>query len=151
MIVSIHQPEHLPWLGYFDKARQADVHVTLDHVQFAKNNWQNRNRVRGDRDALWLTVPVLTKGKHSQPIRQVEIDNRNSSRWRDKCWSTMQQHYRKSGYWQTHKPFFEDLYTSDWASLFDMNEVIMGYLYSCLGMETKVLRSSEMKVDGQEA
>ena len=58
MIVTIHQPEHLPWLGFFDKIRQADVWVSLDHVQYRKNYFQHRNRIRGDRGAIWLTVPV---------------------------------------------------------------------------------------------
>ena len=76
MIVTIHQPEHLPWLGFFDKIRQVNLYIILDHVQYRKNYYQNRNRVCGDRGAEWLTVPVLTKGKLAQPINEVQIDNR---------------------------------------------------------------------------
>nr|MBI3612487.1 WbqC family protein [Nitrospirota bacterium] len=46
MLVAIHQPQYLPWLGYLDKIDRADVFVILDTVQFKKNEWQNRNRIR---------------------------------------------------------------------------------------------------------
>src|SRR5207249_11577269 len=58
VVVTIHQPERLPWLGFFDKIRQADVFVMLDHVQYRKRYFQNRNRIRAEHGAIWLTVPV---------------------------------------------------------------------------------------------
>jgi hypothetical protein len=51
LIVAIHQPEHLPWLGFFNKIDQADLFVLLDVVQFRKNYFQNRNRILAHRDA----------------------------------------------------------------------------------------------------
>ena len=58
MIVAIHQPQYLPWLGYFDKLRRADVFCFLDNVQYKKNDWQNRNRIKTAQGWQWLTVPV---------------------------------------------------------------------------------------------
>ena len=84
MIVTIHQPEHMPWLGFFDKLRQDDVWVMLDHVAYRKRYFQNRNRIRDAQETRWLTVPVLTKGKYDQAICKVQIDNEGNPRWREK-------------------------------------------------------------------
>jgi hypothetical protein len=59
MIVAIHQPQYLPWLGYFDKMLAADLFCYLDCVQFKKNEWQNRNRIKTAQGWQWLTVPVM--------------------------------------------------------------------------------------------
>src|SRR6516162_5172777 len=74
------QPGYLPWLGYFDLLQKADVFVHYDDVQFDKHGWRNRNRVKGPKGAIWLTVPVLHRGRAGQPILDVEIDNRQD--WR---------------------------------------------------------------------
>lgn len=149
MIITIHQPEHLPWLGFFDKIRQADVFVLLDHVQFRKNYYQNRNKVRSDKGAVWLTVPVLTKGNPSQAINEVEVNNQGSPRWKEKSWRSILQFYRQARYWSYHKPFFYSLYHNDWDRLVEINECIMRYLLSALGINVTVMRSSEIKVEGR--
>ena len=67
MVVAIHQPEHLPWLGFFDKARQADLLILLDCVQFRKNYFQNRNRIRTEDGWCWITLPVRQTGRGTHP------------------------------------------------------------------------------------
>ena len=69
MKVAIHQPQYLPWLGYFDKIDQVDCFVLLDDVQFKKNEWQNRNRIKTPQGWQWLTVPVI----HRFPQRIDEV------------------------------------------------------------------------------
>jgi len=78
-IVGIHQPEHLPWLGFFNKISQSNIFVLLD------NYFQNRNRTKDG--CVWLTVPVLTAGRQSQMIKDVKIDN--TKNWREKHWKTI--------------------------------------------------------------
>ena len=80
MIVSAHQPNFAPWLGFFDKMRRSDVLVLLDTVQFIKRGYQNRTRMKGIGGPQWLTVPVITKGRYDQVTRDVEIDE--SRDWR---------------------------------------------------------------------
>ena len=69
MIIAVHQPQYLPWLGYFDKMRRADVFCYLNDVQYKKNEWQNRNRIKNAQGWQWLTVPVLYK--YPQMINEV--------------------------------------------------------------------------------
>ncbi|PYN08619.1 MAG: hypothetical protein DME02_07080 [Candidatus Rokuibacteriota bacterium] len=70
--VAIHQPQYLPWLGYLAKWAAADLFVFLDSVQYEKNGWQNRNRIKTADGARWLTVPV--HARLGTPITDVAID-----------------------------------------------------------------------------
>lgn len=151
MIVTIHQPEHLPWLGFFDKIRQADVFVMLDHVQYRKNYYQNRNRIRAAGGTVWLTAPVLTKGNSDQAINGVRINNEGSPRWKEKCWISLVQNYRKAKFWSLHESFFERLYQTNWTRLVEMNEAVIRYLLTAFSIDVKVLKSSELNVEGHRS
>ena len=67
MIVAVHQPQYLPWLGYFDKMAKADIFCYLDNVQYKKNEWQNRNRIKTAQGWQWLTVPGEDRPGSHQP------------------------------------------------------------------------------------
>ncbi len=82
MIIAIHQPEFLPWLGYFDKMQRVDKYIVFDHVQFKKRYFENRNRIKQGNMPVWLSIPVKTRGKYLQKINEVEIDNCSS--WQKK-------------------------------------------------------------------
>lgn len=144
MIVTIHQPEHLPWLGFFDKMRQADVFVLLDTTQFAKDDYQNRNRIKTAQGATLLTVPVYKHGRSLQLIRDVEICN--DTNWRGRCWNQISQSYRTAPYFAEHRPFFHDLYSRPWTKLCELNSTIIRYLAACLGLTTTLLTASELGV-----
>jgi hypothetical protein len=93
--ISIHQPAYLPWLGHYDRLRMVDLHVDLDHVQFEKNSFINRNRIRTPQGWTWLTVPVETAGRFGAlPIDGVrQADQR---RWPEKHWRTILANYARS-------------------------------------------------------
>lgn len=144
MIATIHQPEHLPWLGFFDKMRQADVLVLLDTTQFAKDDFQNRNRIKTKSGSSWLTVPVFKKGKSKQLIIEAEISD--DRKWRNRCWSLIYQNYREAPYFAEHKSFFEALYARKWSKLVDLNITIIQYLAEQLGLKTKLITASELDI-----
>lgn len=148
--VAIHQPEHLPWLGFFDKIRQAELFVVLDHVQYRRRYYQNRNRIRAAQGAVWLTVPVHVKGRYDQPINEVRIDNEGNPRWREKCWNNVVHNYKKAPYFHDHAPFFEGLYQKDWDRLVDLNEAIIRYLLSALGIPARLVRSSRLASEAEK-
>ena len=147
MIVSINQPAYLPWLGYFHRIATSDVHVMLDHVQFEKNSFTNRNKVRTADGWCWLTVPVKTKGRFGDlAIRTVEIDN--STDWRARHWKTIRQSYRRAPHFEEHAPFFEQVYRREWTLLADLLRETTGYLLRALGITTRLLVSSDMSPQG---
>lgn len=144
MIVTIHQPEHLPWLGFFDKARRADTLVLLDHVQYRRRYFQNRNRIYGPKGAQWLTVPVVVKGRYTQPIDEVVIDNAGNPQWPEQCWKRLWHAYVRAPYFAPYRDFFEKLYATEWTRLIDLNVAIIKYLLNVLGVGVAVVRSSEL-------
>ena len=87
MILSVHQPQYLPWLGFFDKIAKSECFVFLDTVQYKPREWQNRNKIRNKEDSIWLTVPVISKGQWRQSIQDVRIDN--STDWKKAHWKSL--------------------------------------------------------------
>jgi hypothetical protein len=144
MIASMHQPEHLPWLGFFDKLRCCDVLVVLDTVQFARRDFQNRNRIKGAAGPIWLTVPVESKGKVDQAIEEVRIVEEQS--WRRKCWAAIRLNYGKAPHFAEHAPFFEALYAREWTRLLDLNMAVIRYLVEQFGITTRLVAGSELGV-----
>ena len=144
MIVTIHQPEHLPWLGFFDKVRQADMFVLLDTTQFAKDDFQNRNRIKASNGPTWLTIPIFKKAKSNQLILDAEICNDRN--WRRRCWALICENYRDAPHFAEHRSFFEDLYAREWSKLVDLNTVIIRYLLEALGLRCQVTTASELGI-----
>ena len=143
MIVSIHQPAYLPWLGYFDKIRRADCFVYLDSVQFQKQSFQNRNKIRTPDGSIWLTVPVETKGKlHDTPLKDLPINNRVD--WRRKHRAALEQHYRKAPCFDEVMPELHDVYDRDWHRLSDLCFAMLEAFNRRLGIGTRIVKASEL-------
>lgn len=140
MIVAVHQPQYLPWLGYFDKIDRADVFVLLDNVQFKKNEWQNRNRIKTAAGPQWLTVPVTYK--FPQRINEVVINNRD--RWQHKQRQSIVSNYRKASYWDDFAPILEEIFTPVWEYLAPLNIFVVKRLAEILGIATPLYVASEL-------
>lgn len=147
MIVSVHQPQYLPWLGYFDKILKSDIFVFLDNVQYKKREFQNRNKIRAKNGWLWLTVPVITKSLFYQKISEVKIDN--TQHWQKEHWETIKMYYRSSKYFENYKDFFEKSYNQEWTKLTDLNVTIIKYLLECLEIKIPLLFESELGINGE--
>lgn len=144
--ISVHQSQYLPWLGYFDKIDKSDAFVFLDKVQYKKREYQNRNKIRTKEGWIWLTVPVVTKGRYDQKICEVEIDN--TFRWTSKHWESIKLSYSRAPYFKKYYDFFEDLYSSNWQKLMDLNVHIIQYLVRCLDIKTNIYFESDLKTGG---
>ena len=143
MIVSIHQPQYLPWLGYFDKIAKSNIFVFLDDVQYKKNEWQNRNKIKTAQGWQWLTVPVSYK--FGQCISKVLISN--AVNWRKKHLTALTTNYNKARYFDECGDFFQDLYNQDWEYLAELNIYIIKYLVKILDIKTNLVRASEFKLE----
>lgn len=140
------QPGYLPWLGYFDLLSRADVFVHYDDVQFDKHGWRNRNRVKGPKGAIWLTVPVLHHGRAGQSILEVEIDDRRD--WRRKHLSTIGQLYAHAPFVQATLPRLRELIERPWARLVDLDLALIDWLAAEIGISTPRYRASELAIGG---
>jgi hypothetical protein len=143
VIVSLNQPAYLPWLGYFDRIAASDLHVVLDDVQYEKNSFINRNKVRTAAGSCWLTVPVKASGN----FRDLRIDNLrivNDPRWSRKHWRTIEQNYCRARYFADHRDFFAAVYSRQLDKLIDLTTMINAYLLRAFGIRTRLLRSSSL-------
>ncbi len=143
-VLTAHQPNYLPWLGLFHRVAQADVWVLADDVQFSKHGYTNRVRVRTAGGWQWLTVPVRTRRKGGQQIRQVET---NGSNWQSKHWRTLEWNYRSSAHFDDFAPFLASFYAETrWRHLVDVNVALCDFLRGQLGIEVEARLSSSMEL-----
>jgi hypothetical protein len=148
MIVSIHQPAYLPWLGYFDRIRQSDCFVFLDTVQFQKNSFQNRNRIRTPAGSQWLTVPVQTKGTlHSTPLSKLAINNRIN--WREKHLKSIRQNYAKAPFRDRVLDYLEIVYDRPWERLADLCWSTLQHFTQQFDLRCNLIRASDLPPFGE--
>lgn len=148
MNVSIMQPAYLPWLGYFDRLAQSDLHIVLDHVLIDLNShtkFANRNKIRTQAGWMWLTVPIKTKGLRDQLfLNTIEIVEGND--WARKHWNAIKASYSRAPFFKDHVDFFEDAYARPWKLLHELARHTTSYLSRALGLETKTVSSSTMGI-----
>jgi hypothetical protein len=144
MILSVHQPQYIPWLGYFDKIDKSDCFVFLDQVQYKAREYQNRNKIRTKDGWIWMTVPVISKGIGRQKICDVLIDNSNG--WRKKHCNSLKVWYKGAEYFKDHYPFFEELYAEKSEQLENINIDIINYFLKELAINTPVYFESELGI-----
>ncbi len=150
MIVSIHQPAYLPWLGYFHKILHSDVFVFLDTVQLEKNGFVNRNRVRTPSGVQWLTVPLLMKGHTEKSIGEMQINQADP--WKRKHLATIEQAYGKRPHYDPYADGIRELIESAGESLGDLLFDMLRYFLDTAGIEVKrIIRASELKPEGSRA
>lgn len=148
MRIAIAQPTYLPWLGYFDLIDQVDHFVVLDTVQFEKQSWQQRNRIKTPTGLQLLTVPVVFRGRLAQKIKDVEI--RKPEFCRDHL-RAVELNYRRSPFFDAFYPRFSELLRSVSAgsSLIDLNLALIEWLLGVIGIVTPLVRSSDLRVEGK--
>jgi hypothetical protein len=150
MIIAIHQPEFMPWLGFFDKMMRVENYVVFDHVQFKKRYFENRNRIKFNDQPMWLSVPVKSKGKYLQPINEVETDN--STDWQKKLWESIRHVYSKSPCFGQYGPELKTIiFAGPYLRLIDFNLAIINWLRSVLRIDTPFFFSSQLEVDDFKA
>lgn len=150
MKVTIHQPEHLPWLGFFHKMAHCDLYVLLDSVQFTKNYYQNRNRLIDQRGtAFWSTVPVRMAGHTGKCIADMQIDN--SQLWSDRLWERIAGAYRLHPYFNTLAPELESIFMGGHSYLVDLNIDLIEFFRRHLDICVPMVRSSTLEIEGSKS
>src|SRR5690349_2055934 len=109
-VLSIHQPQYLPYLGFFHKLRHSDLFVALDSVQFQKNGLQNRNKIKTKDGWQWLTVP--TQASLGQTIREVKIDRK--APWQRKHLGALQSSYARAPHYRQYALSFATCLEQEW-------------------------------------
>lgn len=143
-VVAIHQPQYLPYLGFFHKISQCDIFVALDNTQFQKNGLQNRNKIKNCTGWQWLTVPVFQKS--DQHIRDVLINNQTA--WLRKHAQAIRTSYRKAPYFDWCWEKMDLIYNNDWVYLSELNMNLTTIVCELLGISTSIRYASEFSMQG---
>jgi len=147
--VSGHQPNYLPWLGFFDKMLHCDVFIIEDNVQFEEQGFQNRTRIKTASGVRWLTVPIKHVGK-SLPIDEMMIANGAEPDWAKSHWLALKFNYCNAPYWDKYSGFFEQTYSQRWIRLIDLNMHLIKGLMEFLNIKKPLVMASSLDVSGQK-
>lgn len=142
MNIAIHQPNFLPWMGFFNKMAKVDNFVFLDSVFFSKGGYTNRVKICRKNKNQWLTVPIRHKFK--QTIRNVKINA--DEKWRKKLTETIKQNYSKSKNWKDIGEPICNIINEDWIYLADLNICLIKFLINRLSISCNVNLSSKMPI-----
>jgi hypothetical protein len=152
MIMAGHQPNYLPYLGFFDKMARCDVFVISDTVQYIRHEFQNRNKIKTVKGATWLTVPVEHTGDNLPlPIREVRIAKRLELEWGLRHWGILESNYKMAPHWKDYCDFFDQTYHQKWESLADLNVHLIRGIMKFLRINTSLITASSLNVSGQSS
>jgi len=149
-IISIHQPNFIPWLGYFYKIYTSDVFVILDNVEYQSGNANsitNRTKIKTANGELMINVPVK-KNEQSKLIIDMEIDNRQP--WKTKMLKTIMFSYTKAPFFKDIFPEFENLLNQNWEKLSELNTVLIIFIAEKLQIKTQIVKASEMSLTDED-
>lgn len=148
MKIAISQPAYLPWLGFLDLIDQVDTFVLLDNVQFEKQSWQQRNRIKTPTGMLWLTVPVVFRGRLGQKIYEVEIRNADFSRNHLRA---IELNYARASFFDVHFPALFSILQecTPGMPLVDLNVKLLRWIMNILAINTPVVRASGLGRGGK--
>jgi len=146
MRVVILQPGYLPWLGFFDQFLQSDLFVYLDDVQFDRRGWRHRNRIKSPTGIQWLTVPVLSKGRFTQSIRDTRIDSTRP--WQRKHLGSLRACYGQAPYFDSYFPDIERLVGRQWTFLLDLDLALIHTLLDWLDLHRPTRLASNIGCEG---
>jgi len=143
--ISIHQPNYIPWLGYFDKIYQSDVFVFLDDAQFSNEAQQNFHYIKTSQGSFRIKIPV--KVKFGDKIN--EIKTRDELGWKKKHVRTLEMNYKKAKHFDEVFDDFSSLLLNDYEDLCHLNISIIKYICEKFGIDTECIRSSQLGLNSK--
>ena len=145
MRLVIHQPNFLPYVGFFHKLSLADTFVMMDNTQYDKK-FTNRNKIKIPDGWSWLTVPINKEHKFL-PNKLVEINNKEN--WKEMHWKKITRSYTNSKFFKkNYKSFFEEVYSKEWKFLFELNSELLRQIIDWLGLKIQIIKESELNING---
>ena len=139
MIIAIHQPNYLPYLGFFDKMKRSDIFVIYDDAQFNSRDFQHRNKIRTSKGWQWLTVPVEKK-----PVPIKEITIKNNVDWSSVHFTAIRANYLKTPYYSVYENEIRRIYEMRYEKLIDLNMNLIHFLMKAFKIDTKILYASDL-------
>jgi WbqC-like protein family len=143
--VAIIQSNYIPWKGYFDMIGMVDEFIIYDEVQYTKNDWRNRNRIKTQSGTQWITIPVYQKSLN-QKISESQISD---AKWAQKHWNTLVTNYSKAAHFKSVSLFLEEFYRGEQPDLLsEVNTTLIKLICDYLDIKTKIRHSTDYQLIG---
>ena len=148
--IALLQSNYIPWIGYFDIVNNVDVFVIYDSVQYTKNDWRNRNRIKTVNGPIWLTIPISVSKIGTQSIRDAKIV---SSQWAKKHWKSIELAMGKCPYFDLYRDQWFDWYeiAGELDQLHDVNVLFFKGVCEQMGIKSTILFDTDVSFSGQTA
>lgn len=148
--VAVVQSNYIPWKGYFDLIASVDEFILYDDMQYTRRDWRNRNKIVTPQGLLWLTVPVIVKGRYYQKIYDTELDG---VQWAQRHWRSLSINYKRAKHYEDIAFWLEPLYqTQNFTHLSELNRKLIEVVCRYLGINTLIKNSSDYElIEGKTA
>jgi hypothetical protein len=144
--LAIVQSNYIPWKGYFDLINSVDEFVLFDDVQYTRQDWRNRNRIKTRDGVRWLTVPVVVGGRYQQTIRETRVSDHG---WPRRHWETIRHSYSRARRFRDHADLVADAYARcRFAFLSEVNRHFLEVVCGALGIRTTLSSSADYRLEG---
>ncbi|MDJ0734630.1 MAG: WbqC family protein [Nostocaceae cyanobacterium] len=148
-IAVIHQPQYLPYLGFFHKLQQGDIYVVMDSVQFQRRGIQHRNKIKTSQGAQWLTVPLFHQTRDEERINEMCINSEFP--WFRKHWNALVTNYSRAPYFQEYAPGIKAILTREWNNLCELDMALIQWVMDILGINKPIVYLSTLGIEGNKS
>lgn len=148
MKIGIHQPNFIPWLGYFNKIAKADKFIFLDTVQYNRRGLTNNNKIKTPNGELMLTVPVVKGAYADQKVNEVFLFEQEKSSL--KLCRTIEMNYSKALFYQRYYPEFKEIMMKNHGLLMNLNIELIKWVMAILKINTELFYASAFEVIDDE-
>lgn len=146
-ILVIHQPNFLPYLGFFEQLSYAHKYVAYDNVQFTEREFQNRNFIKGPAGKTHLTLPVAKKGRLGQMINQVEIAD---ERWATTLTNRLFAFYQRAPFFREVIADLEPILATEYRLMAALNVDLLKLIITKLEIEVEFFLSSAIAIEYED-
>ena len=143
--IAILQSNYIPWKGYFDIIGLVDEFIIYDEVQYTKNDWRNRNKIKTASGTQWITIPVYQRSLR-QKISETVISD---PKWGMRNWNSLKTNYGRAPYFKSYSSAIQEIYlTSKSLNLSEINVAFIRFICDFLGIKTKISNSADYVLEG---
>lgn len=147
-VVVIHQPDFIPYLGFFDRLLKADIYVVFDNVQYVRSSrgWTSRDKIKTRNGEKWISVSTQ-KAPRDTAINQILLSE--DERWRKDNLNLIMENYKKSSYYDEIMPYIEQLYQFRAERMMDFNLESIKLLMRLFNIEIEIVMASDLNPEGK--
>jgi len=140
--VVIHQPDFIPYIGFFHRLLDCDLFVILDDVQFLRRGWHHRDKIKTPQGEKWLTLGLI-KSPQETKINEILLKDDG---WKEKHLDFIKNNYKKSKFFHEVYPYIEKLYVNKIDKMIDFNMLSIKMLLELFEIEVEIVYSSKYEV-----